>query len=89
MSDDKNVIFPPAGHAPDNSPGWKKERLRMRSFIVGKKMSELTYEDLSQIARSAINSRYQYMPDNELIQRYYEAGGSSSEAISAWTNKYR
>ena len=86
---DENKVFPEHRPEIDRSPEWAKERSRMRSTIVLRKMSEMTEEDLSQIARSTINSRYQYMPDDELIKQYYDAGGSSSEAITAWTIKYR
>ena len=85
---DHNKLLP--GHSPvpgiDRRPEWKKERNRMRCFIVDVTMEGMSQEEKERRARGAVSERLYYAPDYELISLYERAGGEWSEEMK---NKYR
>ena len=85
---DRNRLLPGYGPAADvdRTPEWKKERIRLRCFIVDVIMEGMSQEEKERRARGAVSERLYFAPDYELISLYEKAGGEWSEEM---INKYR
>jgi len=83
---DSNRILPFALPEVDKRPEWRKERVRMLSFIVDNTMSEMSQEEKERRARGCVSESLFYAPDHALISRYEKLGGKWTEIMK---DKYR
>tara|TARA_R110002020_G_scaffold163895_7_gene350147 strand:+ start:1351 stop:1653 length:303 start_codon:yes stop_codon:yes gene_type:complete len=73
---DDNLVLPTTAPSKNKSTKeWKEERSRMISYISDSLIAEMTVEDLRGYARCAINERYYYAPDHDLVDKYERLEG--------------
>ena len=72
---DKNLSLPPLDVSENKTDAWRKERHRLRLFIVDKMLSRMSQEDMLGFARATLNERYFWIKDSALVDAYEKEGG--------------